>query len=64
MSDTKTPIWVTIAVNIDGETKTFEADAAAAGNPYDVAGGILSGLDNEAGRWINRSSIDYDRAHR
>lgn len=55
MPDTKTPIWVTIAINIDGETETFTADAATAGDPYDIACGLLNGLDAEAHRWLVRA---------
>lgn len=52
MTDNKTPVWITIAVNIGGETKTFTADASTTGDPYDIANGLLNGLDTEAGRWL------------
>lgn len=55
MTDLKTPIWVTIAINIGGETKTFEADASTASDPYDVAQGLLTGLDTEADRWLMKA---------
>lgn len=42
MSDKKTPVWVTIAVNIGGETRTFEVDASTDDNPYEIASGDLS----------------------
>lgn len=61
MTDSKTPIWVTIAVNIGGETKTFEADASTTGDAYDVAYGLLNGLDNEAGRWLNHAGHEARR---
>jgi hypothetical protein len=61
MTDTKTSIWVTIAINIGGETKTFEADATTAGDAYDVAKGLLNGLDTEADRWLMKSGHDARR---
>ncbi len=57
----KTPIWITVAINIGGETKTFEADATTGGDVYDVAQGLLSGLDSEAGRWLLKAGRDARR---
>jgi hypothetical protein len=62
MTDTKTPIWVTIAINVGGETKTFEADASTAGDPYELAAGVLQGVDTEAGRWLYRAGVDARQA--
>ncbi|WP_213004712.1 hypothetical protein [Paractinoplanes toevensis] len=64
MTDPKTPVWVTIAVHVGGETKTFEADATTASNPYEIANGLLSGLHTEASRTINRQAMDYSRSNR
>jgi hypothetical protein len=64
MTDQKTPVWVTIAVNVGGETKTFEADATTASNPWEVANGLLSGLDTNAGRYLTHQSIAYERSNR
>jgi hypothetical protein len=61
MTDNKTPIWVTIAINIGGETRTFTADATTAGDPYDLANGLLKGLDNEAGRWLYKAGTEARR---
>ena len=58
MTDNKTQIWITIAVNIGGETTTFEADASTGGDPHDVALGLLNGLDNEADRWLRKAGFD------
>ncbi len=63
MTETKTQIWVTIAVNIGGETKTFEADASTGGDPYDVAQGLLTGLDTEADRWLTKTGMRSRRAY-
>lgn len=53
----KTSIVVTIAVNIGGEVRLFEAEASTANNAYDVAQGLLSGLDTEADRWLNKAGF-------
>jgi hypothetical protein len=47
-------IHITIAVSIDGELRTFRACATTANDAYFVAGGLLSGLDNEADLWLIR----------
>lgn len=64
MTEPKTAVWVTIALNVGGETKTFEADATTAANPYEIARGLLSGLESEAGRWFYRTGMEYERANR
>jgi hypothetical protein len=64
MTDTKTAVWVTIAVNIGGETKTFEADASTAQNPYEIASGLLSALRTDADRELGRDSLEYWKARR
>lgn len=61
MTDNKTPVWVTIAINIGGETKAFEVDANAANDPYDVASGLLDGLHTDAGRWLRNTGIELRR---
>jgi hypothetical protein len=58
MTDQKTPVWVTIAVNVGGETKTFSADATTANDPYELAVGILSGLDQDADRWLRKQGYE------
>jgi len=63
MTDKKTPVWVTIAINIGGETKTFEADASTANDPFDVAQGLLSGLDNDADRWLRKAGFETRRGY-
>jgi Holliday junction resolvasome RuvABC ATP-dependent DNA helicase subunit len=64
MTDQTAPVWVTIAVNVNGETRTFEADANTAANPYEIAEGLLSGLRTDAGRWLTREGIEYWKANR
>jgi hypothetical protein len=64
MTDTETPIQVTIAVNIGGETKTFEANATTNGDPYDVTDGLLNGLDVQASRWVRETGMDSRRGQR
>ncbi len=64
MTDQKTPVWVTIAVNVGGDTKTFEADASTADDPYDLAVGMLSGLDSQADRWLRNTGQEVRRANR
>ncbi|GAA0494583.1 hypothetical protein Ade02nite_20060 [Paractinoplanes deccanensis] len=64
MTDQKTPVWVTIAVNIGGETKTFSADASTEGDLYDIATGLLSGLDSEASRWLFKAGNESRRGLR
>lgn len=54
----KTPVWVTIAINIGGETKTFEADATTASDKFEVTDGLLSGLKTDASRWLNKQGFD------
>ena len=64
MTDLKAQVWVTIAVNIGGETRTFEADASTAANPYEIADGLLGGLKIDASRWLNRDGLEHWRATR
>ncbi len=63
MADTKTPITVTIAIVVNGEVKTFETEATAFGDPYDVASGLLNGLDTEAGRWLYKAGTEARRGY-
>jgi hypothetical protein len=48
----KNPIGVTVAVNVDGETKVFSADAASEANQFRVAEGLLDSLYRDAGDWL------------
>ncbi len=63
-TDQKTPVWVTITVQVGDEPKTFEAEAATASNPWDVAGGLLFGLDMDARRYVSHTSREYNEANR
>lgn len=64
MTDPKTPIWVTIAVKVGDETRTWEADASTADNPYEIATALLSGLHVDAGRRLSQDSVQHWKANR
>jgi hypothetical protein len=63
MTDPKTQVWVTIAIGIGGETKTFEADASTTDDAHDIAQGLLSGLDTQADRWLFRAGNEARRGY-
>jgi hypothetical protein len=50
----ETSVQVTITVSIAGETKEFDADAVITSDAFFVAGGLLSGLTDDAWRWMVR----------
>lgn len=52
MTTPTTPVRVTIAVTISGETKVFTADATTESNPHRVAEGVLQGLHNDGQEWL------------
>ncbi len=62
MTDKKTVEVITTIV-IDGDVKTFQAEATTTNDPYDIAQGLLSGLDAEADRWLCKSGAAARRGY-
>lgn len=54
MSKAKITIAVTIEENGSMETKIFAAEGATEGDVYELADGILTAVDTETSRWIQR----------
>ena len=59
-SDIKAAVRVSITVTIDKDPpKTFVAEATTPNDAYEVAYGVLSGLREDAGRYVLRQGRDH-----
>lgn len=57
-------VTVEVTVNVGGQPRTVRASALTDANPYQVASGLLQGLQGDTVSWLTDQRFEWNRTYR